>query len=207
MFGGGFQLGIAQNKSRTTPRTNPLIIFDINKTIDDDDSIIIRPNPLEERNSKCNFDFNSGAFYSNQDKRRDFVIYEIPQMNSKELKTAVYTILSSMYTSPKDVITSLNDDMIQLESYAKNVSSGYVKDKDYKYDMVFNIVIQFKDGKVRYNVPNITQVYFGRSFHETSDMIKMDMSRPISTLIEGEDRKKVEKYFNTLIGVPGFFRG
>lgn len=56
----------------------------------------------QENNSNCYFSFRTGDFISEQ-QYDGFVVYEIPNMNSSELKSAVYTAISSIYKSPKDV--------------------------------------------------------------------------------------------------------
>lgn len=146
-------------------------------------------------NSKCRFSFEKGDFVSLQGNE-DYVVYEIPNMSASDLKSAVYTALSSMYKSPKDVITSLSDNMIQLEGYAADIYYFTVGSSIYYNDILFNIVIQFKDGKVRYNKPNIKQLYIGGPMGK----LKADMSKNISKLIERKDeRQRVESYFSSLI--------
>ena len=148
------------------------------------------------RNSLCEFGFDGRGFYSKQDAANDFVVYEIPEMSASDLKGSVFTVLSSMYKSPKDVITNLSDNMIQLEGYAKNVYIGLFGDRAPYVSLSFNIVIQFKNGKVRYNKPIIKQLVlddYGR--------IKVIyVTQPISTLISSDaDRRMVQKYFKNLI--------
>jgi hypothetical protein len=102
-----------------------------------------------------------------------------------------------MYKSPKDVITTLSDSMIQLEGYAAGVYGKYAGDTYYKRDVLFNLVIQFKDGKVRYNAPAIKQIY---TEWPLSGMARLDMSKPLSVLVEdSSSRKKFEDYFRRLI--------
>ena len=156
--------------------------------------------PIDERtdNEDCSFGFDTGEFVSRQG-HDDYVVYEIPEMSAADLKGAVFTALTSMYKSPKDVITNLSDNMIQLEGYASDVY--YFTAGDYRYgcDLQFSIIIQFKDGKVRYNKPTITQIYMDSPL---SRKLKKDMTKPLSVLIdENTDRLKVENYFNELIGL------
>lgn len=147
-------------------------------------------------NAKCWFSFRTGEFVSQQ-SQEDFVVYEIPEMSASELKASTYTVLSSMYKSPKDVITTLSDNMIQLEGYATRVYGKYAGDTFYNRDIQFNLVIQFKDGKIRYNTPTIKQIY---TEWPLSGMAKLDMSKPLSILIdEASSRQKVEDYFRKLI--------
>lgn len=61
-----------------------------------------------DKNTKCYFSLSREGFVSEQGYD-GYVVYEIPGMNSSELKGSVFTVLSSMYQSPKDVITSISD--------------------------------------------------------------------------------------------------
>lgn len=146
-------------------------------------------------NHNCRFSFEKGEFVSLQGSD-DYVVYEIPNMSASDLKSAVYTSLSSMYKSPKDVITNLSDNMIQLEGYAENLYYFKVGNRIYFNDILFDIVIQFKDGKIRYNKPNIKQLYIGGPLGKG----RADMSISLSKLIDDKDkRQSVESYFNSLL--------
>ena len=148
-------------------------------------------------NMKCNFNFSTASFISNQNSSNDFVLYEVPNMQASDLKAAVYTTLSSMYKSPKDAITNLSDNMIQLEGYANGVYSTMAGSTSYGKDLLFDLVIQFKDGKVRYNRPTIKMIY---SEYPLSAMYRSNMDLPLSRLIEeSSSRTLVENYFNDLI--------
>lgn len=153
----------------------------------------------DSTNMKCNFNFTTASFVSNQNPINDFVIYEVPNMQASVLKAAVYTTLSTLYKSPKDVITSISDNMIQLEGYAKGVYRTTEGTTSYGKDLLFDLVIQFKDGKIRYNIPTIKMIY---SEWPLSGMARLNMELPLSKLIDDRpSRLLVEKYFNELISM------
>jgi len=148
---------------------------------------------IEFNNSNCRFGFGTGEFISLQSSNNGFVVYEIPNMSASELKASVFTTLSSMYKSPKDVITSLSENMIQLEGYAEGIYGTDVAGDYYRNDIAFALIIQFKDGKVRYNSPNIKMIY---QDWPLPGMAELDMNKPISVLIEdSSSREKVANYF------------
>lgn len=152
---------------------------------------------IEFNNSNCRFGFGTGKFISLQSSNNGFVVYEIPNMSASELKASVFTTLSSMYKSPKDVITSLSENMIQLEGYAEGIYGTDVEGDYYRNDIAFALIIQFKDGKVRYNSPNIKMIY---QDWPLPGMAELDMDKPISVLIEdSSSREKVANYFNSII--------
>lgn len=147
-------------------------------------------------NANCWFSFMTGRFLSQQ-SQEGYVVFEIAGMSASELKASVYSVLATMYKSPKDAITSLGDNMIQLEGYAAGVYGKYTGDTYYERDIQFNLVIQFKDGKVRYNTPVLTQIY---SEWPLSGKVQLDMNKPLSALVEDyTSRKNVENYFRVLI--------
>lgn len=148
-----------------------------------------------EKNRNCYFSFETGEFISKQGTG-DYVVYEIPNMSASELKSAVYTTLSSMYNSPKDAITNLSDNMIQIEGYKENIYYFVAGSDIYFNDISFNMVIQFKDGKVRYNRPTIKMLYIGGPIGKG----KANMALGIPYLIKKEkDRKSVDLYFGDLL--------
>lgn len=152
---------------------------------------------IESNNLYCRFGFGYGKFVSLQPSNVGFVVYEIPGMSASELKSSALTTLSSMYKSPKDAITPLSDNMIQLEGYAESVFFKESENVKLKHDILFDIIIQFKDGKVRYNAPTIKMLYVDLPI---LGMRKCDMNKGISSLIDDSiSRKKVENYFNNLI--------
>lgn len=156
----------------------------------------IRSAEIATNNAKCAFDFSTGSFISRQTSE-DFVVYEVPSMSASELKTAVFTILSTLYKSPKDAITNISDNMIQLEGYASRVYYTKAGDDSYGKDILFDMVIQFKDGKVRYNKPIVKMIY---TEWPLAGMAKLNMELPLSKLVkESDSRISVQSYFNNLI--------
>ena len=148
---------------------------------------------IEERNSLCRFGFDSRGIYSMQNANNDYIVYEVPGMSASDLKGAALSAISSHYKSPKDVVTSLGDNIIQLETFA---SSVYVSKAKYPHDMSYSIIIQFKDGKIRYNIPTVKQIWASGTILGS---LKLDMSKSLSTLVEGSDRQSVAKEFNNLV--------
>ncbi len=152
-------------------------------------------------NSLCEFGFDDRGLFSKQDVENDYVIYEIPQMSASDLKAATISAISSLFKSPKDVVTNLGDNIIQLERYAPHVYStiteGSRRDVYYN-DISYSLIIQFKDGKIRYNTPSVRQIWLTEV--PMIGNLKLDMSKPLASLVKGSyDRDQVVKEFNTMI--------
>ena len=60
-----------------------------------------------------------------------------------------------MFKSPKDAIHTISDNIISVEGYSSNV----FRYNGYSCDILFNLTIEFKDGKIRYNYPVIKRIY------------------------------------------------
>ena len=97
-----------------------------------------------------------------------------------------------MYKSPKDVISNIGDNIISIEGYATRV----FKYNSYSCDILFTLTIEFKDGKVRYNAPNIKQMYVDS---QIMGMMKLDTTKTFSTIAENGYQSIVADYFNSLI--------
>lgn len=112
-------------------------------------------NRIYQNNAKCKFSFNGSEFVSNQGYD-NYVIYEILGMTTSELKTSVISAIGTIYSSPKDVINSVSDNLIQLTGITKGFTrTSKIIGESYYTQFIFDLVIQFKDGKVRYNAPII----------------------------------------------------
>ena len=104
-----------------------------------------------------------------------------------------------MHSSPKDVVTSLSDNMIQLEGY---ISRAYYYSTNgsnyYPADLTFAWTMQFKDGKIRINIPKLKQ--FRITEVPVMGSLGFDVSKPISDLIvNNSDRMLVAIKLNELI--------
>ena len=67
-------------------------------------------------------------------------------------------------------------------------------------DIYYTLIIQFKDGKIRYNAPSIKQLIVTRVPMVGS--LRLDTSKPVTTLIKDSyDRKQVAEEFNNTISI------
>ena len=151
-----------------------------------------------KRNSKCLFGIDRSGIYSMQNRDNNYVVYEIPYKSASELKSATISAISSLFKSPKDVLTNLGDNIIQLERYASRVYMEKMGDYYYNHDIMYSLIIQFKDGKIRYNTPSIKQIYVTEV--PMLGTLKLDMSKPLYQLIkESYNMSYVADEFNMVI--------
>ena len=153
---------------------------------------------IEKNNAECKFGFDNRGLYSKQNPSNDFVIYEIPNMSASDLKAATLSAISSLFKSPKDVVTNLGDNIIQLERYASGVYYTKTESDVYPTDMSYSLIIQFKDGKVRYNIPSVKQIWI--TGVPMLGKLKLDASLPLTTHVkEDGQRAMVVGEFNDML--------
>lgn len=153
---------------------------------------------IEIQNQKCSLLFTDAGLVSMQDASKDYLVYEVPGLSASELKASTLNTISSMYSSPKDVVTSLSDNMIQLEGYISRAYYSKAGTDFYPVDFTFAWTMQFKDGKIRINIPKIKQFYVTNV--PLMGSLRLDMSNPISVLVdEDSNRRGVAFKLNELI--------
>lgn len=153
---------------------------------------------IEDFNRQCKLEFTNDGLVSGQDASKDYLVYEVPGLTASDLKASVLNTISSMFSSPKDNVTSLSDNMIQLDGYVAEAYYSKAGDALYPVAFTFAWTMQFKDGKIRINIPKIKQIYVTEV--PLMGVLKLDMSKPISVLIsEDSDRGKVAYTLNKFI--------
>lgn len=153
---------------------------------------------IEVVNMLCRLEFTNMGLVSMQDASRDYLVYEVPGLAASELKASTLNTISSMCSSPKDVVTSLSDNMIQFDGYVSRAYYSEAGDALYPVDFTFAWTMQFKDGKIRINIPKIKQIYITEV--PLMGTLKLDMSKPITVLIsEDSDRGMVANELNKFI--------
>lgn len=87
------------------------------------------------------------GFAAVPDSTKNYAVLECPKVSKVDLFKKTLTYVNSLYQNPSRVVTS-----VEGESITVNAVMTDIKTKLYwfKYEFTYNIVIQFKDGKVRF---------------------------------------------------------
>lgn len=87
------------------------------------------------------------GFANASDSTKSFVVVEVPNLKQADIYKKALTYLNSLYQNPSKVIS-----VVDGESITVNGSTDQIKGSLswYKYPFSYNIVLQFKDGKIRY---------------------------------------------------------
>ena len=149
-------------------------------------------------NKHCKLKFTDAGLVSEQNQTKDYLVYKVPGLSASELKSSTLNTISSMYSSPKDVVTTLSDNMIQLEGYISRAYYSKTGDSLCPVDFSFTWTMQFKDGKIRINIPKIKQIYV--TGVPLMGSLRLDMTKPISVLIDDDSNRRMVAYkLNELI--------
>ena len=103
------------------------------------------------------FKFSIKGFLNDTDQK-DYVVITAPGKSARDIKSSVVSTLSSMYSNPSKVISTLGDNIINVNGYA---SDAFVTDAvmSYKhYSFSYNIKIEVKDGKIKIDTPSFSRI-------------------------------------------------
>jgi hypothetical protein len=150
-------------------------------------------------NLKLNYDGN----FTTPDGK-DYDVAEFEGKDATDLFEMVNKHVALVYRSPKDVESNINDKIISIYGYARNctiISWGIKMYLSFHYSLKF----QFKDGKIRIEVPVLFDMegfcYGGYTFHEA--LMAADIFNKKGVLSEKPKKRKtvimLEDYFNDLI--------
>jgi len=131
----------------------------------------------------------------------DYYVVDFGKKSAHQLYMDVLSHISSIYRNPNRVISKVEDRSIVINGYADEVS--YFKDpQDYSTSMSFSyrIELQFKDGKIRVNAPDLPEIYTSNALgnNKLSDY----PNKYIGYLFGKETaamKKEIDKYINAII--------
>ncbi len=131
----------------------------------------------------------------------DYYVVNMGKKSAHQLYMDILSHISSIYRNPERVISKVEDRSIVINGYANEVSyfkdrQGYSTSVSFKY----RIELQFKDGKIRVNAPDLLDIYTSNAL---GDNKLSDYSlKYIVYLFDGETaamKKEIDKYINMLI--------
>jgi len=107
-------------------------------------------------NGKFKFDGTKG--FINDTDEKDYIVISAPGKSTTDIKTSVISTLSDMYSNPNKVISTLGDNIINLNAYASDafyiVGTEIIK----IYSFNYNIKIEIKEGKIKVCSPSFSNI-------------------------------------------------
>lgn len=135
--------------------------------------------------------FNKIRFENNKNGK-DYVIINAQEKNIQQIKESVINSVSSMFSHPDKVISTVGDNIIMINGYSSEDFIGYNDNGVFPFSFRYSIKIEIRDGRLKFNCPSI------------SDCTMKDDRISVYTLYSHIDhnytnQNSVEKIFNNLL--------
>ena len=152
-------VGNAQTKKPVRKTTQTRITQSVTKT----------PEPPSANGTfKFIYSKDQKGIFNNTDNK-DFVIISVPGKSASDIKSSIVSTLSSMYSNPSKVVSTLGDNIINVTAYASDVFQYLFANELHHYSFTYNIKIEIKDGKIKIDSPSfsnirVRKVFMGETF-------------------------------------------
>ena len=102
------------------------------------------------------FKFSTDGFINDNDSK-DFVVITAQGKKSSDIMSSVVSTLSSMYSNPSKVVSTLGDNIINATASSKLdiVNIAMIVQR---YTFTYNIKIEIKDGKIKIDSPCFSNI-------------------------------------------------
>lgn len=157
-------------------------------------------------NSMCQtFQLTPEGFTDSANIERNFIIKEYNGKTQEQLFKAALLSVGRIFISPKDVISKVENSQISLYGIITNVTSRHPLGMNLPFDMTFNLVLEFKDGKMKINSPRIINIK-QQGLFDVEILLKKNGSgnyiylfKKNGKLAEKKHKESIEKATNSLI--------
>lgn len=105
------------------------------------------------------FTLTPQGFVNADDNSKSYVVVEM-QGTQAELYAKAKTAITSMWNSPKDVMSYNEPDIIVVNGFSSTAAHFRKWGRDNVAEMTYRIQIQFKDGRIRIDAPVIGELIF-----------------------------------------------
>ena len=146
------------------------------------------------------FKYYSNKGFLNDTDQKDYVVITAEGKTASDIKSSVVSTLSSMYSNPSKVISTIGDNIINVTGYASDAFQYLFVDRLQHYSFTYNIKIEIKDGKVKIDSPSFSNVFEKVTFMgETIGTDYLDTQKMYWALNDAKElqQAKVENIFNS----------
>lgn len=88
-------------------------------------------------------------------KSPNYIVLDCPTLTQKELYEKVLLTIGEQFTSPKDILSTVEGKQISIIC---NIANGVKRTDFHSFDVSFKLVFEFKDGKIKVNAPSINRI-------------------------------------------------
>lgn len=129
----------------------------------------------------------------------NYLVYDYPNFTQKELYEKVLMAIGEIFTSPKDVLSTVQDKQISILC---NIKNGVQRTKFHPFDVKFKLVFEFKDNKIKVNAPVVERITTMTVAHKFQEMFIRKSVLPLGgtefTIYNMKGKLKNEKAKETL---------
>lgn len=127
---------------------------------------------------------------------KEFVIYDHAGKSQAELYASVHMYLNSLFVSPKDVLSLVENNSISINGVTNDIfRPKSINDLTPTFTMNYTITLYFKDGKIRVDNPSINHMYV--TDQPAKEYYGVFTSK--GKLKHEKTKASIEKFFNDFI--------
>ena len=155
------------------------------------------------------FELTPQGFVNASDQEQNYLVIESPELDQAQVYKKALKYLHTLYSNPDEALSVIENEQITVDGYAPN---SVHRNGMHVFDMDYNYILKFKDGKLRIDAPvfNLT-AFTGQK--QTLHLVWTKFSLNGSDLgiygrkdkLKSERAKEdLENHFNTI--VSGLFK-
>ncbi|RXG31811.1 hypothetical protein [Leeuwenhoekiella marinoflava] len=96
------------------------------------------------------FELTPQGFTSASDPEQNYLVIESPELDQAQVYKKALTYLHSIYSNPDEALSVIENEQITVAGYAPN---SIHRNGMHVFDMDYNYILKFKDGKLRIDAP------------------------------------------------------
>lgn len=105
------------------------------------------------------FKLTPNGFVSENEPDKAYVVYDFENVDANTLYRKVISSINTMFVASENVINEAPGESININALKTGICQiKYIK--KYSYDAKYNLIIKFKDGKIRFDAPIVRELYY-----------------------------------------------
>ena len=139
------------------------------------------------------------------DDGKDYYVLTTPEKNQQELFDAVYAWAGRSFVSPQDVISSTpNASQITINGIVIGLTKMPKRAIKVPVDVNFTWIIQFKEGRIRFNAPIINSMEADGRIPQSLHLVRPSaitdgIFKRDGALVDEFSKNQLEQFFNGVI--------
>lgn len=105
------------------------------------------------------FEIIPGTIICKNSPNKNFVVYEFNGKSANYLYTKSLSAITSMFVSANNVTNKVDNEMINIHGVQSDIACIKQLGKTSCFTLDYNLIIRFKDGKIRIDSPQINELY------------------------------------------------